>query len=549
MFTDKPYIDTNAERLNLYKKYELLQSGEAFDVFRQAFYEYYNQLNPNYPALTYINVNFFGLMSKKVADIALGEGFTATVNNPELQRWLDEWIVDNDLTALLYEALYFGSARGDIVFKLSVQDLNGKLQVAVENPSPSIWYPNGSAYNPRHPAKENSFVYAYHLNKDEVFYIVETYTPDFIEYTGYIEKSQQKEVYKVNPVVVMPEVFAGMEYDEVDDYTISQDNPTGRSLVVHVTNMAKANSYFGASDYDDLTQLVYALNQRLTGNQSILNDYTDPLLHVPAGTIDKVLDKMVADSPLTGQSNVSNPLRGAKGQTTQIDIVNNARKAKEVLREAKITEGSTDGSTTKPEYITYNGDLESSFKQESSLYKAIYMVSEIAPILVDTSQGFGQLSGTALKILAQPTIKKAQRKLLFLESKLKYLIRTAMELAQATDGVDFPDVEIEDVTLTFRDGLINDDMETAQVQNMRLMNGTQSKAGAIGEMDGISQKEAKNKLVEIKKEATPALQPNTPTTQVVESNVQGLIDTARTNLTQRMINDSRGTPNDITANS
>ena len=80
----------------------------------------------------------------------------------------------------------------------------------------------------------------------------------------------------------------------------------GRSLVFFIPNY-RDGEFWGPSDYQDLKSLIYALNNRITKIDNILDKHSDPILAVPPGVIDE--DGKVKKESL-GMSEVDNETPG-----------------------------------------------------------------------------------------------------------------------------------------------------------------------------------------------------------------------------------------------
>lgn len=511
MFQNRKYIDLNDQRLQGYARNLSLLDGKLFEVFSQSVFEYYEKFSPRgKKELSYIAANLFELISKKVTDLALGEPFSVTTNKPELQEWLDNWVSDNDLQSTLYQGMLEASATGDMVLKLGSENIYGRNLVTIDNISPEIWFPNYTGFGkPR--AQEHSFVYQHKFGNESI-YLVETHEKDYIVFEAYMLKAN-----KMEPVDI-EEYFKDFakEYKakRLDNSTCAIKKQINRPYVYHVKNLPGVKTPFGKSDYDGLDSLVYAICQRLTGNQSILNELANPLLSVPEGTLAKVADN------LRSRYGSNNGDLGSYAKEASYFSDVSEVKFRDTLRTARVTEQNSSGQ--KPEFIHHNADLKNSIEQLNKLTGTFFKTAEIAEVLIEPGK-FGQLSGTALRLLAQPTMLKAKRKIRLMEKPLTQAIKTAILLSQQVNDKEFPkglDLSDLNVSIEFRDGLINDDMHEAQVQNIRLSNGTQSREGAITAMDNVSESAAASKVRQIDGVSADIIDPEDQINEVINTAIQ-----------------------------
>lgn len=496
-----PYKNINFDdsRLVEYEENEQLKKGELFTTFSQDEFEYYSIDSEHNRELKYINTNLFALLSKRIADIIAGEEVKLTTQDEKVQQWLDNWVERHNFNSLLYTAFEQSSALGDVVFKLSVGETypgSGVYDIYCDMVSPKIWFPIYDNYNPNRTAYGHNFVFTKEL-RNGIAYLIETNIPGKIEYRAYIKTKGSKDIVAVNALEYFEDELANIDLievidDETEVITYYQETGIDKCLVFHIKNSLDPESYFGTSDYEEIKSLVFNINLRLTANQSALNKYGDPLLFIPEGTISKVVDKLKNTGFSAGGGVGKNPLSDVTVDSNVAQSRQRASLVKEVLEEVRLVEAG--GETQKPEFIQYNANLGDSFKQLELLYNAFYMSSELAPVLVDTHKT-GAISGTALRILAQPTLKKAQRKITLARPVLTALLNTVLELANIVDGLveEYPGIE-DKVRIVFNDGLIDDDETLVRTEKMAIEGGFQTIEGAIQNREGGSPSEVQEKL-------------------------------------------------------
>lgn len=448
------------QRLQDYGFYDKLYSGDHFDAFsikgEKGFSEQYNRLR-------YIAVNFAGIVSRTMADMLFGEEITIDLESVDNQNFIDGVIEQNQLITQLYESALANSRRGDSVFKMRIgqrnpEILTQKSTIIIEEINPAIYFPQLDQSSGRYQPKED--VLAWTFEQNGVTYL-------------------HKETHK--PGYIFHEIF---KYDAKSQKIISQEDPTAfgflaveetgvqRSLIFHIPNVRDGNGFFGTSDYKDLVTLFFALNNRITKTDNILDKHSDPILAVPPGVLDE-----------------------------------NGDVKKEALGMFEVD----NESGAKPEYIVWNANLESGFTELEKLIELAFMVSEIAPATMGMDKDGQAESGRALKFKLLATIRKRNRKKRYYDQAIKDMLMTAQELAIA-NGISINDNRItkaERPTIDWGLGIIND--ETEQIDNAvkRVDAGLSSRADEIAKLDGKTPDEAKQKVKEIDEESAPDVTPLT----------------------------------------
>ncbi|MDQ3966683.1 MAG: phage portal protein, partial [Actinomycetota bacterium] len=145
-----------------------------------------------------------------------------------------------------------------------------------------------------------------------------------------------------------------------------------------------------------------------------------------------------------------------------------------------------------PEYVTWDGKLEASFRELDHLREQLYFVSETTPA------AFGQLkqglaeSGSALRRLMMAPLAKVAR----IRMRFDPALRKALSLAAALEranGRNTPELG-EKLRIQWQDGLPPDPREQAETEALRVRSGTTSRAAAIRRLDGGTDQEAQAEL-------------------------------------------------------
>jgi hypothetical protein len=197
--------------------------------------------------------------------------------------------------------------------------------------------------------------------KPEVYLIREKYTKGFIETSVYLMKSKDSQEVSRKVAIDTFNQLTGNKYIEKVATGIDE------IPLIHIPNFRSANTYWGTSDYQDLESLFFAINNRMTKIDNILDKHSDPILTVPEGVLDE-------------NGNVEKKSLG--------------------MIEVRGGEG-------KPEYIVWNANLDSAFKQIDQIVKMIFLFGEVSPDVLGLDTGrTGAESGRALKIRMIRTLAK-----------------------------------------------------------------------------------------------------------------------------------------------
>jgi hypothetical protein len=449
--TKFPYPN-DSTRLGDYDYYTNLFEGRHFEAFNvrinnMAYGEVYNKLR-------YVKANLAGLISKVCADMLFSEPVKIVVDDGD-QTFVDELVKENNFLTQLYESALSNSYMGDDCFKLRVGSRfptvkpNDKT-VIIEEFTPKIYFPKTNQFNVRQEPETVELAWTFTLNnqkylRKEIHTLGKVITKVFRMKENTIEA--EVDISILNEVGLEPEVSTGVE----------------EMLIVHIPNWKTGNRYFGFSDYFDLDALFYAINNRLTKIDNILDKHSDPILAIPEGVLDE------------------------KGNVK-----------KEKLGMLQIPAGA--GPNEKPEYIIWNASLEAAFKEIEKLVEMFFMVSETSPDVLGMGQGQSD-SGRALKLKLLRTIAKVQRKKLYYDHAIKDIIYKAQVLAKQWN------LEVNGVKLTkapvmpeivWADGLPVDISEAIDNEVKAIDAGITSEEDAVARVYGYDQDTAEQKIKEIK---------------------------------------------------
>ncbi|MFA5387860.1 MAG: phage portal protein, partial [Candidatus Paceibacterota bacterium] len=436
-------------RLDDYEYYRRLFLGKHFEAFRIKIDD--EKYNRAYAKLRYLVVNFAGLLSKIMADMLFSEPPTITLPDGD-QGWVDAFWRENKMDVQCYESALGNSYNGDAVFKMRAGKRNtadDDSTVIVEDMTPRIYFPEIDGFNVRAEPDKTELKWTFQI-KDQLYLRKEIHTSGKIE----------NKIYEMKGDKIMSEVGFGMVGLELEAEQMTNIN---EPLIVHVPNWKTGDRFFGLSDYHDLTTLFYALNNRITKVDNILDKHGDPILMVPPGVLDE-------------KGNVKKKALGV------IEV--------------------EPGENGKPEYIVWDASLDAAFKEVEKLVDFLYLTAEISPDLLGMGEGVSD-SGRALKFKLMRTLAKTARKRLYYDQAIKQLVYNAQVFAKANNlkvGGKALTKDPVKPEIDWKDGLPIDNTELQADIIQAIDAGIESKKGAIMKLDDVDEQSAKDKLAEIEKE-------------------------------------------------
>lgn len=439
-------------RLSNYQYFEQLFDGDQYEAFRLRVNS--DEYNKAYSKLRYVMVNFAGMISKIAADFLFSEKVTLKMSDEGDQKFVQALWDENNLDSQVYESALSNSYNGDAVFKVRVgkRHPNSKEStIIIEEITPRIYFPVNDPFNVRAEPLKKELAWVFKKGNDRYL---------------------RKEIHE--PGIIRNEVFTMKSNSEVDaaadlsvlgipGLTPTQDTLIEESLVVHIPNWKKGSKWNGISDYNDLDSLFYAVNNRMTKVDNILDKHSDPILMVPPGVLDE-----------------------------------NGKVKKKALGVIEIGEGESG----KPEYIVWDASLENAFKEIEKLVEFLYMIGEVSPDVLGLGEGVSD-SGRALKFKLMRTIAKVARKKLYYYIGLRQVLYVAQLMAKAHN------IKVGGLTLTkpavkpdikFADGLPIDDKELIETETMAIDSGITSKRDSMMRVYNIDEKTADERMKEIEAE-------------------------------------------------
>jgi hypothetical protein len=466
-------------RIDTYSHYERLFLGEHYDAFNISTPEF----GTNYSLLRYITANFAGLISKLSADMLFEEFPTITLGKKGDTDFFDAMMLQNRLKPQIYESGLEQSYNGDVVFRIRAEN----NQLIIEDINPAFYFPEINEDNVRAEPTAHTLAWKIKLAGNNL-------TTGRQRWAIFKERHMKGkivnelwEIEENGKIVGQLDIDAWMTQADGTPYPKEVETNVDDFLVVHIPNYRTNSRYFGISDYKDLTSLMFAVNNRITKVDNILDKHGDPILAVPAGVLDE-----------TG---------AVKRQAFGV-----------------IEVDSTEAGGGKPEYIVWDAKLESAFSEIDKLVDFLMMFSESSPTLFGLDKGGFAESGRALKFRLLRTLAKKHRKQLYYDVGLHDLFYTAQKFAKKNK------LQCGDVKMTkepqmpiikWQDGVINDALEQLEIEERRVEAGFSTKADAIASLDGLSEDEALKKAQEVQKEKQASMPDFSTKPQIIDPSKQG----------------------------
>lgn len=438
------------DRLAKYQTYERLFMGDHRTALRGKLDLYASQFAGQDPTVRYVVLPYPRIISTISADLLFEEQPKVLLENKTNQEFVDKLWYENNLWTTLYEEALVSSYKGDSVMRILAVD----GQIKIDTVKPDVYFPVYNENNVKSPVKEHVLAYKQTIN-DNLYLVVETYRVGEIETRVYECKNNT----------------IGGEYSSLDILGIEPIVKTnlgeGYNLIHHIKNWGMSGKFWGISDYEDLIDLFFAINNRLSRNEHILDKHGDPILAVPQGVLN------------------------SSGEVSR-----------QKLGMIELPRHPMNGETSKPEYIVWDSKLESSFAQIDVLLEQLWISSQMSPTLFGLTKYGVAESGRALKYKLLRTLSLKHRKQMYWDNGIKSLIESAIEFARNNrlQADDKRPAQTEVPTIIWQDGIIMDELEILENEKGKLDYELTTKEDAIANIEGITRNEAIEKLERIQQE-------------------------------------------------
>ena len=426
----------SAERISEYTTYRNLYEND----FASAFPSTFSKIIKKYPfenttAQTLIELNLFWAVTDFFKTLLTNGGLHVSTDNSQ-EVW-DEIQENNNFLAVLKEVFIDNSRFGNGIFKVAAAE-NG---VRIFSICPDCWFP---VFN-----KGNLNCIEGHIL---VYPMFDTINGKQLQLTriekhriGYVENElwlMSEDMFKEKL-----DIETEISIPEVDDFS----NIWNDFVIFPVKNSTESDKYFGDSDYKRCKSVVEELMLTVSQNSKIINRHANPKM---TGSTDSL-----EFNPVTGRAEFPNK-----------DYIPVGR----------------DG--VKAEYITVDLQAAAIKQHIDTLLQFFYILTKTPPQAYGIDVA-GNLSGESLKKIFMSTLAKLDdMKQVSFDNSIKQVVKCAMAFSNKT---------VNSVNLNWGDPLPEDYAQLAQINNERVTAGTQTRAGAIMEIDKVDENTALLKAEQI----------------------------------------------------
>lgn len=436
--------ENERKRLETYQDNRLVFEDEHARVYKNQFERIDRVIGNFSQVISYVTIlSYQKLMSLKIADLVFGEPPKITVADEKQQGVIDEILSDTDLLDAAYVTAIDVSRYGDGLMMLSKQ---GDKPV-IEAVSPAHWHLVVEQSNIKR-IKYHVFAWAYPTDEDRQYWELKVQIHDPNEPT----KCEQHR-YNLDG--------ADFGWSIGSEITGSEEAMLETQLnvcpVFRVSNVITSDRVYGIDDYQSIDSIIAELIVRVSQISKVLDKHANPTMTGPSGAL-------------------------------EYDSYTN----RYVLKVGGYIERSD--ADPEPKYLTWDASMAANFQQIEFLVNQLYTISEMgSAIFGDLSSKTGQVpSGSALRRLMMSPLAKARRISNKFDPQLKRIISACAEMRGEA-------ILPRDITIKWNDGLPDDEMENAQIMNLRTGNKpTISQFTAIQRLDGSTEKDTAAELEEIR---------------------------------------------------
>ncbi|MPW25959.1 phage portal protein [Alkalibaculum sp. M08DMB] len=400
---DSPYPPlVEKERIDTYKANEQLFLTKHSEVWKEAFQEISRRLKKkNHDVETIFN--YQQLLSKKTADFVCGE--PPTLETEQDTDGLIKLMEKQRFNTRLYESIIDVSRYGNAILKIV-----GKKVTAV---SPLFWFP---IVDPSDLKEIIQHVIAYPITPDDKGNMTELYV----------------EIHSIGKIEQRMYTYNGEKHEigELNEKSVKTENTGLQDFAVQtLTNITHSGSIFGIDDYAIINSIVAKIMWRLHCSDTVLDKHSEPSMSGPASAL--------SYDERTGKY--------------FLDLANYFQR--------------NNKEDPDMQYITWDGNLESSFKEIEKLLDQLYTLSEMGQAFMEGGGGGEASSGTALKLrMVSPRIKAGR-----IASINAATVKQIISMLAQVNGIA---IDYNGLFITWNDGLPDDEVE----ETNRLVTATGGKA-------------------------------------------------------------------------
>lgn len=443
-------------RLERYFENKRIFEGEHEAVYKENFKRIARHINNFNEVVSYsVITNFQKLISLKIADFMLGEEPTISCgeDNSKHQIAIDMIKENNDLINTCYSMAIDLSRYGDAVFNIYKDEEGiGKIDIT----QPSFYF---KVVDPQNIRKVQYHVLAHKYKQIKPNTILNTLFNDETQYDHFLYAEIHSKGYVEKITFKLDE--RGYIKSIVE---ASKPTPTGLDdfAIIPVHNLLTSDRVYGIDDYTDVDSIISEIEVRISQIAKILDKHAEPSMQGPETALEY--------NKNTGKYELKVGNYFPKSSKEDADV----------------------------SYITWDAQLQASFTQIEKLINILAVISEMGSAIFDFDNKLGSAaSGTALKRMMISPLAKVNRTRMRLDNSLKKAIKLCSQLG----GENIIDLSKEKINIFWNDGLPNDDLEQANIMNIRTGGkATISQYSAIKRLDNLTDEDTQAELEAIQEE-------------------------------------------------
>lgn len=423
--------EEEAFRINGYVRNKQIYKGNIEQVFA----DYIPRIqSDDITATAFItHLNYCRLQTIKTADLVSGE-LPEVKSEDADEKKLEEAkaIVD----AQLRTASIDYSRYGEFVSRFA-RDENGKPEIIVF--SPSIWIPVVSEEN---NIKVNYHIIAYPSTEGKID-VLKVQIHEKGKYTQRVFRVQEKArafTTQDNQKVGYTQYVLGREIKEPEEFFTDTDD----FVIFHGSNERTSDDIHGHSDYNDTASIMAEMEIRFAQIAKILDKHAEPNLTAGEDALEWEDDKIVG-----------------------------------VRTGGKVWIMGKDGE--KPEYMTWEGELNAAFRHIEELRKEFLTMSEMGAVLGDFDTS-GAEGFEALQIKMVNARLKARR----ITEQLDPIYKKQLKMVYKA----LTNKDLTDLSVYWNDGLPNDEKRDTEIATMKINARLISRQTARQQYEGMTESSA-----------------------------------------------------------
>lgn len=337
------------------------------------------------------------LLTLKTVDMIMGDPPNFSINDDhENTNYLKEMIIESNFYETLRKGLIDYSRFGAAIFRIFKCPITKKASITAWDPGE--WVP---VFYPDGTKRIHYNVLGWR----------ESDTTMKIQIHNAENGSYEERVYLTDGTGALLQILSAKTYEGF-----------GHPLVYALINTPTTTNPFGQSDYMAINALLQKAIERLTAILRVLDEHADPCMTGP-------------------HSLLSNNENG--------ELVFKTSKYYAVGQDEK-----------EPKYITWDANLDSSFKAFDILCQQIYIMSEMGQAYLGVEGGTGNVvSSSAMRFKMITALDKARRIENSIEDELKNILRTMLAL-------EGKDIKLTQFRVVWKDSLPKDPVSTATLARL-----------------------------------------------------------------------------------